>query len=49
MKEAISNLDESVGKEDVEIVILRPAIAGGSVGITLAGGSDYESKEITVR
>lgn len=29
-------------------VILKPAFPGGSVGITLAGGTDYETKEITV-
>ncbi|KAF5274612.1 hypothetical protein FQA39_LY07224 [Lamprigera yunnana] len=31
-----------------ESITLRPEIPGGSVGVTLAGGSDYETKEITV-
>ncbi|KAK5639481.1 hypothetical protein RI129_011973 [Pyrocoelia pectoralis] len=31
-----------------ETIILRPEIPGGSVGVTLAGGADYETKEITV-
>lgn len=48
MEETVTNLDDSVCKADVDVVILRPLIPGGSVGITLAGGSDYETKEITV-
>ena len=27
----------------------REYTQGGSIGVTLAGGADYESKEITVR
>lgn len=30
-------------------VTLCPEFPGGSIGITLAGGTDYETKEITVR
>ena len=42
--------DEGVGnKFDVLTVVLhREGDGGGSVGITLAGGADYEVKEITV-
>lgn len=29
-------------------IILYPEFVGGSIGITLAGGTDYETKEITV-
>lgn len=29
-------------------IVLKPEFAGSSVGITLAGGTDYETKEITV-
>lgn len=35
-------------KEDLKTVVLRPDILGGSLGITLAGGTDYETKEICV-
>lgn len=38
----------SNGKEISEFIVLTPQIPGGSVGITLAGGSDYEIKEVTV-
>ena len=30
------------------VIVLHREFAAGSVGITLAGGADYESKEITV-
>ncbi|XP_063242334.1 uncharacterized protein LOC134542200 isoform X2 [Bacillus rossius redtenbacheri] len=33
---------------EVLVVVLHREMAGGSIGITLAGGADYESKEITV-
>lgn len=36
------------GSHDVLVVILHRDSVGGSVGITLAGGADYEAKEITV-
>lgn len=48
VEEILKNFDESIPKEDVKIVILKPEIRGGSVGITLAGGVDYEVKAITV-
>lgn len=32
----------------MKTVVLKPEFPGGSVGITLAGGTDYETKEITV-
>lgn len=35
-------------EHEVVVVILHRELATGSVGITLAGGADYESKEITV-
>jgi hypothetical protein len=31
------------------VIVLHREFNGGSIGITLAGGADYESKEITVR
>lgn len=36
------------GSHDVHVILLHRDSVGGSIGITLAGGSDYESKEITV-
>jgi hypothetical protein len=33
---------------DVVVVLLHREGATGSIGITLAGGADYEAKEITV-
>lgn len=56
IEEANQTLEESGGNgggssavsHDVLVVILHRDSAGGSVGITLAGGADYESKEITV-
>lgn len=44
----VKDLDESIPSENVKVVILKPEILGGSVGITLAGGTDYETKEISV-
>lgn len=42
--------DEGVGAkfEVLTVVLHREGEGGGSVGITLAGGADYEVKEITV-
>ena len=31
------------------VIVLHREFSGGTIGITLAGGADYESKEITVR
>nr|XP_022908049.1 uncharacterized protein LOC111419468 [Onthophagus taurus] len=33
---------------DLKIICLKPDVLGGSIGITLAGGADYETKEITI-
>jgi hypothetical protein len=30
------------------VIVLHREFSAGSIGITLAGGADYESKEITV-
>ena len=30
------------------VIVLHREFSGGTIGITLAGGADYESKEITV-
>lgn len=38
----------SSNNHDVLVIILYRDTVGGSIGITLAGGADYESKEITV-
>ena len=31
------------------VIVLHREFTSGSIGITLAGGADYESKDITVR
>lgn len=47
--DANQTLEEAGGcSHEVVVVILHRDTAGGSVGITLAGGADYEAKEITV-
>lgn len=47
--DANQTLEETGGcSHEVVVVILHRDTAGGSIGITLAGGADYESKEITV-
>jgi len=43
-----SNANSSATSHELLVVILHRDSAGGSVGITLAGGADYEAKEITV-
>ncbi|XP_071449321.1 uncharacterized protein [Hetaerina americana] len=55
IEEANQSLDEASSNgggtplvHEVEVVVLHREMAGGSVGITLAGGADYEAKEITV-
>lgn len=45
IEEANHTLEES---HEVVVVILHRDNPGGSIGITLAGGADYEAKEITV-
>ncbi|KAK6643502.1 hypothetical protein RUM43_005012 [Polyplax serrata] len=42
------NGGSSSNNHDVLVIILHRDTVGGSIGITLAGGADYESKEITV-
>merc|ERR1719234_290422 len=48
--EANQSLEESgtPSHEIMVIVLHREYTQGGSIGVTLAGGADYESKEITV-
>lgn len=50
MNEANQSLDESglCSPVTLEVIVLHRDAAGGGVGITLAGGADYEAKEITV-
>ncbi|XP_076237316.1 PDZ domain-containing protein big bang isoform X2 [Calliopsis andreniformis] len=43
-----ASLEEARGAHDVVVVLLHKENPTGSVGITLAGGSDCEVKEITV-
>ncbi|KAK9497803.1 hypothetical protein O3M35_003725 [Rhynocoris fuscipes] len=45
IEEANHTLEDS---HEVVVVILHRDNPGGSIGITLAGGADYEAKEITV-
>uniref|UniRef100_A0A8D9DQK3 Pro-interleukin-16 n=1 Tax=Cacopsylla melanoneura TaxID=428564 RepID=A0A8D9DQK3_9HEMI len=40
--------NSSSGTSEVNVLVLHRDLPGNSVGITLAGGSDYEAKEITV-
>jgi hypothetical protein len=49
IEEANQSLEEAgTPSHEVSVVILHREIACGSLGITLAGGADYETKEITV-
>lgn len=53
IEEANQPLEDSVGTmampvHDVVVVLLHREGTTGSIGITLAGGADYEAKEITV-
>ncbi|OXU22596.1 hypothetical protein TSAR_012533 [Trichomalopsis sarcophagae] len=43
-----ANLEEPRGGHDVVVVLLHKENPSGSVGITLAGGLDCETKEITI-
>ena len=48
--EANQSLEESgTPSHEIMVIVLHREFSGGSIGITLAGGADYESKEITVR
>jgi hypothetical protein len=47
--EANQSLEESgTPSHEIMVIVLHREFSGGSIGITLAGGTDYESKEITV-
>merc|ERR1712241_1532537 len=47
--EANQSLEESgTPSHEIMVIVLHREFSGGSIGITLAGGADYESKEITV-
>lgn len=50
IEEANQSLEESgtPSHEILVVVLHREVVAHGSIGITLAGGADYEAKEITV-
>lgn len=50
IEEANQSLEESgTPSHEILVVVLHREIVGhGSIGITLAGGADYEAKEITV-
>ncbi len=47
--EANQSLEESgTPSHEIMVIVLHREFSAGSIGITLAGGADYESKEITV-
>lgn len=48
--EANQTLEETAGSggHDLMVIILHRETVTSSIGITLAGGADYETKEITV-
>ncbi|XP_014243541.1 uncharacterized protein LOC106663317 [Cimex lectularius] len=48
IEEANHTLEDGGNAHEVVVVILHRDNPGGSIGITLAGGADYEAKEITV-
>ena len=48
--EANQSLEESgTPSHEIMVIVLHREFTAGSIGITLAGGADYENKEITVR
>jgi len=48
--EANQSLEESgTPAQEIMVIVLHREFHSGSIGITLAGGADYENKEITVR
>ena len=48
--EANQSLEESgTPSHEIMVIVLHREFTAGSIGITLAGGADYESKDITVR
>ena len=47
--EANQSLEESgTPSHEIMVIVLHREFSAGTIGITLAGGADYESKEITV-
>ena len=47
--EANQSLEESgTPSHEIMVLVLHREFTAGSIGITLAGGADYESKDITV-
>ena len=47
--EANQSLEESgTPLNDIMVIVLHQEFSAGTIGITLAGGADYECKEITV-
>ena len=47
--EANQSLEESgTPSHEIMVIVLHREFTAGSIGITLAGGADYENKEITV-
>ena len=48
--EANQSLEESgTPSHEIMVIVLHREFTAGSIGITLAGGADYENKDITVR
>ncbi len=49
INDANQSLEESgTPSHEIMVVVLHREFMSGSIGITLAGGADYENKEITV-
>jgi len=49
IEEANQTFEESVFlSEEIIVVVLHKELPSGSLGISIAGGADYESKDITV-
>ena len=47
--EANQSLEESgTPSHEIMVIVVHREFTAGSIGITLAGGADYESKDITV-
>ena len=47
--EANQSLEESgTPSHEIMVIVLHRDFSAGTIGITLAGGADYECKEITV-